>query len=171
MPFQSSVLTNQGFGLVGELSFEGPLRAQPGVINSATPANNIVGRAFTRRVADGLYEAGAVTSATQVFMGILCSPIAQANYGTAAGGPLASSLTVPNGTVGEFMEMGYIVIQVPSSCNIGDEVCFTNATGALLTVAPGAAAGAGNTKIANCVITRVVTDAVGVQLAVAKITQ
>jgi hypothetical protein len=170
MPFQTAVLANQGFGVIGELSHEGPLRAIPGVIGSIDATQNLVGRAFTRR-ADGKFEAGAQTLATQVFMGILCDPKVYAGFGTVAGGSLAPTLLLPNNTVAEFMEMGHIIISVPAACNIGDEVCFAQATGALLTVAPGAAAGAGNTKIASMVITRFVPDAVGVQLAVAKITQ
>lgn len=171
MGFQTTIKNVLGFGVVGELSHEGPLRALPGVIDSPDPTNNIVGRAFTRVLATGRFEAGKPTSATQIFMGILCNPKAYVLNGTPAGGSLAPTLQVPDGTVGEFMEMGHIVISVPAACAIGDEVCFVDATGALFTVAPGVAAGAGNTKIANMVITRFVPDAVGVQLACAKITQ
>ena len=46
MGFQSSVALNQGFGVVGEIVFEGPTRAQPGVVKG-TAANIVVGRAFT----------------------------------------------------------------------------------------------------------------------------
>lgn len=171
MPFQSAIGSNQGFGVVGELSHEGPLRALPGVIGSPDPLNNVVGRAFTRVVATGRFEAGKPSGATQPFMGILCDPKVYVLNGTAAGGSLASSLQLPNGTAAEFMEMGHIIIQVPAACAIGDEVIFADATGILATVAPGVAAGAGNTKIDRMVITRFVPDAVGVQLAVAKITQ
>lgn len=171
MPFQSAIKNVLGFGVVGELSHEGPLRALPGVIESPSAANNVIGRAFTRVVANGRFEAGKPSSGTQIFMGIFCNPKSQVLWGTSANGSLAGSLAVPNGTVGEFMEMGHIIIQVPAACAIGDEVCFVDATGALLTVAPGVAAGTGNTKIAGMVITRFVPDAVGVQLAVAKITQ
>lgn len=167
MPFQQALASNQGFGVVGELSHEGPLRAQPGVISSADATQNIVGRAFTLTPGTGKFAAGG----TGVFMGILCNPKAYVLFGTAAGGTLAPTLTLPNECVAEFMEMGHVVILVPAACAIGDEVCFVQATGALLTVAPGAAAGAGNTKIANMVITRFLPNAVGAQLAVAKITQ
>ena len=171
MPFQQAIGANMGFGVIGELSHEGPLRALPGVIESPNALNNVVGRAFTRVPGTGRFEAGAVTATTQVFMGILCNPKAYVLNGTAAGGSLASSLQLPNGTAAEFMGVGHIIIQVPAACQIGDEVVFAQATGILSTVAPGAAAGAGNTKIAGMVITRFVPDAVGVQLAVAKITQ
>lgn len=171
MPFQSAIGANLGFGVIGELTHEGPLRANPGVLGSPDAANNVFGRAFTRVIATGRYEAGKPTGATQPFMGIMCNPKAAVLNGTVAGGSLASSLTLPNGAVSEFMEMGHILIQVPAACAIGDEVIFADATGILATVAPGVAAGAGNTKIANMVITRFVPDAVGVQLAVAKITQ
>ena len=171
MPFQSTIKNTLGFGVVGELSHEGPLRALPGVIESPSAANNVIGRAFTRVVATGRFEAGKPSGAGQIFMGIFCNPKTHVLQGTQAGGSLAGSLAVPNGTIGEFLEMGHIIIQVPAACAIGDEVIFADATGILATVAPGGAAGAGNTKIANMVITRFVPDAVGVQLAVAKITQ
>lgn len=171
MGFQTTVALNQGFGVIGELSHEGPLRALPGTISSPAAANNIIGRAFTRVVATGKFEAGKPSGAGQVFMGILCNPKAYALLGTTAGGSLAPTQTLPNETNAEFMEMGTLTILVPAACAIGDEVCFVDATGALLTVAPGAAAGAGNTKIANMVITRFTPDAVGAQLACAKITQ
>lgn len=169
MGFQTTIKSNLGFGVVGELSHEGPLRALPGVISSPDPLNNVVGRAFTRVLATGRFEAGKPTGAGQIFMGILCNPKAYVLNGTAAGGSLAPSLQVPNGTPGEFMEMGHIIIAVPAACAIGDEVVFADATGILATVAPGAAAPAGSTKIANMVITRFVPEAAG--LAVAKITQ
>lgn len=171
MPFQATIKNTLGFGVVGELSHEGPLRAIPGVLGSPDPANNVIGRAFTRVVATGRFEAGKPSGSTQPFMGILANPKVYASGGTLAGGALAGTMVLPNGTPAEFMEMGHVIIQVPAACAIGDEVIFADATGILATVAPGAAAGAGNTKIANMVITRFVPDAVGVQLAVAKITQ
>lgn len=169
MPFQTAIKTVQGFGVVGELSHEGPLRAQPGVVESPDPLNNVIGRAFTRVVATGRFEAGKPSGATQPFVGIFCNPKVYALNGTAAGGSLAGSLQVPNGTVGEFLEMGHVIIQVPGPCAIGDQVAFTDATGVLVTHAPAAAPAAGTTDL-PMFITRFVPDAVGVQLAVAKIT-
>ena len=47
MTFQATVYDNIGFGVVGELFLDGPLRAQPGRLDSASAANNVIGRAFT----------------------------------------------------------------------------------------------------------------------------
>ena len=46
MGFQSTIALNQGFGVVGEIVFEGPMRSTPGVLKG-TAANIAVGRAFT----------------------------------------------------------------------------------------------------------------------------
>ncbi|HKO36331.1 MAG TPA: hypothetical protein VJV21_07605, partial [Pyrinomonadaceae bacterium] len=44
--FQSAVNFDQGAGIVGELAFEGPLRALALILNSADAADNVFGRAF-----------------------------------------------------------------------------------------------------------------------------
>lgn len=168
MSFQSAIAASQGFGVVGELVYEGPLRAQPGIISSSDATQNIVGRAFT--FATGQSAGKFTAGGAGVFAGILCNPKAYALTGTPTGGTLAPTLQLPNEAVAEFLEMGHVVILVPSACALGDEVCYATATGALLTVPPGAAAGPPNTKIPNCVIARVTPNASGAQLAVAKIT-
>lgn len=160
MGFQSNVYLNQGFGVVGEIVFEGPLRATAGVIKGADPTLNVVGRAFTIDVADGAYTAGG----TGVFGGILSNPKALSTSGTAAGGALAPTLTVPNGTVGEFVTMGEIVVALSNAANIGDGVYFTNATGAL----SAGTASTGQTQIANAKVVRFSNAAAG--LAVVSLT-
>jgi len=160
MGFQSTVALNQGFGVVGEIVFEGPLRATPGIIKGADASLNVVGRAFTIDTADGQYTAGG----TGVFGGILANPKALSSVGTSAGGPLAPTLTVPNGTVGEFVTMGEIVVALGAAANIGDAVKFVNATGVIAT----GAAGAGETAIANAKVVRFSNAAAG--LAVISLT-
>lgn len=130
--FQSAVALNQGFGVVGEIAFEGPLRATPGVIKGADPTLNIVGRAFTIDTADGQYTAGG----TGVFGGILANPKTMSSLGTSAGGALAPTLTVPNGTIGEFVTMGEIVIAAANAAKIGDKVMFAQATGIVSALPP-----------------------------------
>jgi len=160
MSFQSTVYLDQGFGVVGEIAFEGPKRATPGVIKGATPANNVVGRAFTIDVSDGAYSPGG----TGVFGGILSNPKALSSVGTSAGGPLAPTLTVPNGTVGEFLTMGEIIVALPAGANIGDAIYFVNADG---TLAAGTAS-TGQTQIANAKVVRFSNAAAG--LAVVSLT-
>lgn len=126
MGFQSSVALNQGFGVVGEIVFEGPLRATPGVLKG-TAANIVVGRAFSIDPADGQYTPGGAFT----FGGILSNPKALQSIGTTANGPLAPTLTVPAGTIGEFVGMGLLVVALLNACNIGDKVTYATADGQL----------------------------------------
>lgn len=157
--FQATVSNNIGFGIPGELYLEGPLRAQPGVLNTTAADNNVVGRAFTVRD-DGTasfetsadpqpmeMQAGAPTG-TPVFGGILANPKIYASLGTTAGGTLAPTLTLPNGVVAEFVvETAGIIVQLPAAFAIGDWIYFTNATGVLTSTAPGASAPANSTRV------------------------
>lgn len=126
MGFQSSVALNQGFGVVGEIVFEGPLRATPGVLKG-TAANIVVGRAFSIDPADGQYTPGGAFN----FGGILSNPKALQSIGTTANGPLAPTLTVPEGTIGEFVNMGLLVVALLNAANIGDKVTYATADGQL----------------------------------------
>lgn len=152
MTLQSTVALNQGFGLVGELVFEGPLRAQPGVVKG-TAANIVVGRAFTIDTADGQFQPGG----TGVYGGILSNPKALQSVGTAGGGPLAPTLTVPAGTVGEFVTTGEILVQMNGAAQIGQGVYFVQATGEL----GAGAAGGGQTQIAGAQVVRYANTAAG----------
>jgi hypothetical protein len=124
MPFQTSVAFDQGFGVVGEIVFDGPRRATPGIVKG-TAANIVVGRAFTIDAADGQYSPGG----TGAFGGILSNPKGYSSFGTAAGGSLAPTLTLLAGTVGEFVTMGEILVADSTSANIGDKVMFSQSTG------------------------------------------
>ena len=155
MALQSTVALNQGFGVVGEIQFEGPTRAQPGVMKTgtATAADLVVGRAFTIDAADGQFQPGG----TGVFGGILSNPKGLQSVGTTAGGPLAPTLVVPAGTVGEFLTMGEILVALPAAAPIGSLIYFTNATGIL---GVGTAAG-GQTQIPGAVVKRYANTAAG----------
>lgn len=159
MGFQSTIALNQGFGVVGEIVFEGPLRAAPGVVKG-TAANIVVGRFFTIDAADGQYSPGG----TGALGGILSNPKALQSIGTSAGGPLAPTLVVPAGTVCEFVTMGEIVVAMTNACAVGDPVYFVNADG---TIAAGTA-GAGQTQIPNARVERFANLAAG--LAVISLT-
>lgn len=119
MSFQSTIYQNMAFGVVGELFLSGPLRAQPGILNSADAADNVIGRAFTLE-SEGQAQAGG----TGAFYGILVNPKNYAALGTQAGGPLAPTMTLPNGINAEFLQMGEIIVALPAACNIGDRVLF-----------------------------------------------
>lgn len=129
---QSTVALDQGFGVVGEVVFEGPLRATPGVVKGASAANIVVGRAFTIDASDGEYAYGG----TGVFGGVLSNPKALQSIGTSAGGPLAPTLVVPAGTVCEFVTMGEIVVAAANAVAIGDKAMFAQATGIISALPP-----------------------------------
>lgn len=164
MTLQSAVNANMGFGVVGELFLEGPLRAQPARLNSGTPANNIVGRAFTVQAdATGSYDTTADPKAlavqaggTTVFAGILANPKVYALLGTAANGTLAASLVLPNNTMVELVqETAGLIVSLPAAAAIGDWVYYLNADGSLLTAAPGTGnAPASSTRVPNGRVTR-----------------
>jgi hypothetical protein len=151
MGFQSTVTLDQGFGVIGEIFDNGPVRAQPFIIVSDLEADNVFGRAFTV-TAEGKAEAGK--DGTQVFAGILINPKDQSSNGTTGGGALAPTLTIPNNTVAQLLSEGSIVVTLPASANIGDAVYFTDATGVIVTTAPGAAAPASSTLIKGAYVDR-----------------
>lgn len=159
MGFQTSVKKALGFGVVGELAFEGPLRAQPGTLKSASAANNVVGRAFTIDPADGTYVAGGAGA----FGGILANPKVYPALGTQAGGPMAPSITLPNGAIGEFVSMGEIVVELDAAAGeIGAAVYYVPATGALTLTATS------NTAVPNAKLVRFEHSGAG--LAVIRLT-
>ena len=149
---QSSVAAVMGFGVVGEAFLDRMSRVQPGILDTATAANNVFGRAFTVSAgADGTPGSAITVEAggTGNFAGILVNPKNHASYGTSAGGPLAASLTLPNNVVAEFCKDadGIIVTFADEEANEGDWVEFAQATGVLSPLAPMAAATVGSTII------------------------
>lgn len=159
MGFQSSVSLQQGFGVVGELMLDGPLRAAPYTIVSADATNNVFGRAFTV-TSEGVAAAGG----TGVFAGILVNPKNNASYGTSAGGTLAPTLTIANNALAQCLIMGEIIVALPGAAAIGDAVKYNTTTGILGTGAPGA----GEAAVPNAVVSRFTVAGAG--LAVIKLT-
>lgn len=131
MGFQSTIALAQGFGMVGEIIFEGPTRAKPGVLKG-TAANIVVGSWFTRDASDGQYAPGG----TGLDGGLLSNPKALQSIGTAAGGPLAPTLVVPAGTIGELLEMGQVCVALGNACKPGDLVQYATADGTLKALTP-----------------------------------
>lgn len=158
MTFQTSVAALLGFGIVGEFFLDGARRVDPALLDSSDAALNVFGRAFTfKDGASGLPGSAPVAEAggTGVFAGILVNPKAHTSYGTAAGGPLAASLVLPNDIVAEFCRNAPgVVVTFPAAANVGDQVEFVQATGVLGAIAPGAAVTAGSTIIAGARVER-----------------
>lgn len=130
--FQAQVNSDMATGVVGELAFEGPLRAAPFILRSADAANNVIGRAFT--VVPG-EEGVAQAGGTGVFAGILANPKVYASAGTAADGTLAPSLVLRNEEIGELVDMGIIFVNLGNTAVVGDLVQYDVTTGALSAVA------------------------------------
>lgn len=155
MPFQTVVGAAIPAGYIGEPALDGPTRAQPAYLSSATPANNIVGRAFTvESGATGQPLAGdnganpaplkVTAGGAGVFAGILGHPKAYAAATLFGDG----SQALANGVAVElFQEHPGLFLQLPAAAAVGDYVYFTTADGSLVTAGPGANAPAGaNTR-------------------------
>lgn len=132
MTFQSSVSFDQGFGVVGEIFLDGPMRAQPLILDSTDPADNVIGRYFTIDATTGKAEAGG----TGAIGGILANPKAYSSNGTVADGPLAPTLVLPNETVAEFLTMGEVIVSLAADADIGDLVLYDTTDGSLSVAAP-----------------------------------
>jgi hypothetical protein len=150
MGLQKTVQFDIGFGVPGELAFNGPRRAQTGVIQSADPSNNVVGNYFTR-AADGTFTAGG----TGADGGILANPKVYAALGTQAGGTLAPTMAVPNGTVGEILMEGEVNALIDGTAFEGDDVHYATATGALTAVSPGTEPASGFAPVPGARVSRV----------------
>jgi len=143
--FQSAIASNIGFGVIGEEAFDGPRRAQPGVLKG-TAAYLVFGRYFTIDPADGTFVPGGVGAQG----GIMVNPKGAVSYGTSGGGSLAPTLTQLAGAVAEFLTMGYPIVSLPAAAAVGDRVLYDTTTGALSTVAP-------NVSVTGSIATTVLT--------------
>jgi hypothetical protein len=132
MAFPSTVRADIAVGFVGDLAFEGPLKAQPGILNSADAAYNVVGRAFTHTGTDGVFAAGGEGT----FAGILANRAEYTTAGTAAGGALAPTMTLRNGEVGGFVqETSGLFVNLIDGFGVGYYVIYNITTGELDSVA------------------------------------
>ena len=152
MPFQTEVRIDQTTGIVGDIVLDGPLRGQPGILNSTSAANNVIGRAF-RHIAGQDLMVSADMAAGSVFAGILANSKRYATSGTAAGGTLAPTLMLPNNANVTLVTMtSGILVMLATTANIGDNVFFATATG-ILSAASGTTL-ADNELIPNATIVR-----------------
>lgn len=156
MTFQSAVNFDSGYGIPGEFAFDGPKRAEPGILRSADAANNIFGRFFSLDAATpGVWRAGNVGDTGERF-GVLVSPKEHASFGTAAGGPLAPTLALPNEANASIATMGQIIVRSSVANNlVGNIVRFVKTTGEVLTVPPGTAVDPLHQDVPNAVVIRV----------------
>lgn len=140
---------------------------EPGMTLTGTgvTAGTKVVRVLTGSGGVGTYEVSvsqtvsstAITGAGNgsIFGGILVFPKEHASYGTAAGGPLAPTLALPDNAVGQFLLQGQAVVKIASgNAKIGDQFQFNASNGALTCVAPGASASANNVLIPGSEVRR-----------------
>jgi len=168
MGFQTTVISDNRSGLIGEIAFDGPTRVISGMLDSgAGAANNIVGRVFTwASRADGTFKAGG---AAADFAGILISPKTHTLRGTTAGGTLADSLLIPDGEQVELLSMGEVFVSLATTGGtIGAALKYNTTTGIIDFGAPGA----GEAAVPNGALSRnnASPTATSSFLAVAKLT-
>lgn len=106
MPFQSSVNVNLGFGVPGEILFDGPQRVESGIVNSQTSLtslSNVCGYGYTRDAVTGVYRVGGVAGlgACSVTASIAGSTltVTAVGSGTVTNGLVLSGTNVTSGTV------------------------------------------------------------------------
>lgn len=165
-PFQQTVSgAALPLGVVGELAFDGPLRAIPAWLRTpeAQAANNIVGRVVT-------YVTGATSSfpatpddpkdpkpaevrvgGTGAFAGIIAHPKVYPYAGINYDG---SEMVLPNGMLIEALQMGQIIVEIEGTVTPGMGVAYNNDTGEIAVVAAGAEPEAGFTLIEGAETTR-----------------
>jgi hypothetical protein len=161
---QLTVNNQMALGVPGEIIFDGSKRSQPFQLES-NGVPNIVGATAYTVVSEGVAMAGG----TGYFAGILANPKVYASIGTTVGGPLAPTMQLPDGDEAELVtETSGLVITTPDAGNIGDNIIFNNATGALSILASGTVVPGGSTLIPGASVTRFTVSAAG--LAVIEMT-
>jgi hypothetical protein len=139
--FQSTINIWSAGGVVGELAFDGPMRAAPyNLFSSGVP--NLVGNAYTVTSGGNPEPSGnsaiagtAQVGGTGIFAGILINPKDYASFGT-TGGPLNPTMVLPDYSIGQLANMGFFWVNLPGPANVGDLVTYDPLTGNLNSVAP-----------------------------------
>lgn len=140
--FQSAVNIFSAAGVVGDLAFDGPMRAVPYNLNSSgTP--NIIGNAFTVTsggspdTALGATLAGtAQVGGSGVFAGILVNSKEYAATSALATSSLNPIMTLPDNSIGMLATMGYYWVNLPGPASVGDLVTYDPLTGNLNSITP-----------------------------------
>jgi hypothetical protein len=136
---QTSVVNKfQSTGIPGEFSRSHNQESRGAIINSATQANNIVGRVVN--TFDG-NDNNVGVAANGNFAGILCSPK------TSIRPSLDPQAFLPNASQVEVAERGYLFVTLPAVAANGDFVYYSDTTGALATAPPATTAPAGFTRL------------------------
>lgn len=136
MAFQSAPLQmQQASGVQGDRYDDSPWRSEPFTLNSALASYNVIGATAVSLNSDG--TAGAGNAGSEVFLGYLCNSKEHASLGSSSD-PFAPTMTLPNQTICDVVNMGCLWVTLPATAAIGDLVVYDGTTGALSTIAPGA---------------------------------
>jgi hypothetical protein len=139
----------------GDLVTDIPIYAQVRVI-AASGAPNVIGYAYTE-VGDGTVRVGG----TGVFAGILGMPNAYVSGGDTTS-IYNEDFALTDGQDGQFIRGGAVYVYSATASNIGDQLEFIQATGAIKAIAPGATVTAGSTIIAHAKVDYFYTASAGV---------
>ena len=141
MSFQTAINIYPALGVVGDLAYDGPIRATPYNLYSAGTANK-VGNAFTNttggnpnRLLNSPNAGVAAVGGTGVFAGILVNSKEYVNYGV-TGDTLGATLALPDYSVGSLLTMGEVVVSLDNQPNVGDLVTYNPANGDLSSIVP-----------------------------------
>ena len=136
---QNSVTNKfQSTGVPGEFSRSHNQESRGAIINSATEANNVVGR-VVKTFAGVDHNVGVAADGN--FAGILACPK------TSVRPSLTAQAFLPNETQVEVAERGYLFVNLPAAADDGDFVYYSDTTGELATAAPAVTAPAGHSRL------------------------
>ena len=136
---QSSVVNQfQSTGVPGEFSRSHNQESRGAIINSATEANNVVGRVVNTFNGN---DANVGVGANGNFAGILACPKTGVRVG------LGAQAFLPNESQVEVAERGFMFVNLPAAAANGDFVYYSNTTGELAARTPDTAAPAGHSRL------------------------
>ena len=151
---QSQVRAVQTTGIIGSFVKDGPRRANPKRLNSTDPAKNVIGRVFQQVSSDDALISADLGTAG-ICAGVLITPKDYVLQGTASGGTLAASLTLPNFTEVEVALEGTLYVPVANTGAgnlIGNILFYDVSTGEISSDAPGTEAPEGKALIPGGVV-------------------
>lgn len=160
MAFPATVRTDIASGFPGDLALDGPTYATPVVLAAGADADNLViGRVVSidRTSQDPQVAIPGRPANTYITPGILVSRGQQASYGTAAGGSLANTLTLPVGAVAEVLHgcAGvFVTMLTPANTRPGNLVIFDTDTGELDSLVDGGTLPSGFEVLGGAVVIR-----------------
>ena len=155
MVMQNNVRNRLATGNVGEYVKTGPRRANIKRLASSDPTLNVIGRVF-QQVAQQDDLVAVDIGSEGICAGVLGFPKRYALNGTAAGGTLAATTTLPNNTNVEMIMEGTIFANVANAGAgnlIGNILFYDFSTGEISSDAPGSTPPAGTAIIPNGVVT------------------